>query len=154
MRSQHGFKGPAFESFLNPPVGSGKNPNKNRSLPPGKEYCSHSGKASRLRRLRQSTRHLVDSRDPEVIAAVERVREAVKDDPLPEYTFLYLLFQATETSNSTGASIPEVVGFMIDQWVVMKEKLAEMVKEEESGGSETKPDVNDSVRDGGPEGSA
>ena len=110
------FKGKLFDSFRNPPPRRFNFINKpvpDRALPRNKEWNAHSGRRSRLRNLKNVCHGVLSSKDQELLAAVERLRELTKSEPEPEYGFLHLLFTAMNASLDTGVTITESIDYLI-----------------------------------------
>ena len=111
------FKGLVLPSFLEPPSASLKfKVHPDRALPKGQTWLAHSGRRARIKNLRNECRSILSSKDPEVIAAVDRVRGILKDDPEPEYGLYNILFAARRASDDTGASIPQTIDYMVKKW--------------------------------------
>jgi hypothetical protein len=106
------FKGPVFESFKNPPQALDRPPKGHKVLPPGQSWIAHSGRKARLRNLRQSCRSVFESVDPDTVAAVSRIREALSDN---EAGMLFIINQAREISESTEASLSEAIMIILDK---------------------------------------
>ncbi len=117
------FKGPVFPSFKNPPPASkGFRQHPDRALTVGSEWASHTGRRQRFRNLRNVSRTALNSKDPETISALARIREAVKDDPEPEFGFLNILAAANRSADDTGVSIVEAIDYMLIKWAEINEK--------------------------------
>lgn len=128
------LKGPVFPSFREPPQPNpdGQRHNPNRSIEAGKSWVAHSGIKARLRYLRQQCRPILSSKDPELLAAVERVRlVATKDGITNEAGMLFVLLKAKEISEQMDISVAEAITIMVEQ----------ELKTRENQESESKPKV-------------
>lgn len=118
------LKGPVFPSFERPPRPSTSfRQHPDRALPKGSEWSSHTGRRQRFRNLRNTTRSVLNSKDPETVSALVRIREAVKDDPEPEFGFLNILAAANRSADDTGVSIVEAVDYMLMKWAEINAKV-------------------------------
>ena len=111
------IKGPLFPSFKDPPFPTGHfvnvtaRPEPQRSLPAGKSWIHHDGKQARLRRLRQMCGNIVHSTDPDIMAALQRVREISRDN---EAGFLFVVSKAKSVADSNDLSIAIALNYMVD----------------------------------------
>lgn len=119
------FKGPVFPSYKEPPSPS-STPRElpDRALPPGKSWLSHTGNRARLRNLRTAVKPILDDKSPEMTAALVKLRESVKNDPMPEYAFLHILFSAKEAAEGAGVTPLQSIEYMLQKWEEVAEKYS------------------------------
>jgi hypothetical protein len=123
------IKGPIFPSFREPSnprntlVESQDPPQ--RSLQPGKIWLTHSGRQSRIRRLRQICRPLLNSKDLEIKDAIRRVSEISAEQG--EYGMLIVLSTAKEIAESNNIEFIEAVHTMLDKVVESIAKESEPI---------------------------
>ena len=121
MKGKHNLKGPMFPSFETPPSpGYQKQQKPGRVLPMNSQYVSHSGRAARLRYLRQIAKPFLTSTDRRVQVAVERVRELTGGEPVPEYGMLQLICASKSTADSTGVPWIDSLEYIINRYNQME----------------------------------
>lgn len=130
------LKGPRFPSYTKPPEPSmDRKPNPNRSLPEGREWTAHTGSRAKLRHLRQTCRPLLETKDPEDILGIQRLKDVIEieykdaNEFVKEYGFLYVLFQAQEKSDDSGVPAFAVIDYIIDTSFKKKDTDATSDKE-------------------------
>lgn len=100
------LKGPVFPSYLNQkPEAKGK-----------MQWKAHCNTRAAMRNLRHKCHRFLVSRDTEIVAQVDRVRNAVKDEPNPEFGLLHLLCAAVDASEGTGVAWAECMKYYMDQF--------------------------------------
>lgn len=91
-------------------------PESGRPLPKGKQYARHTGAAQRRRYQRQHARPVLKSKDPEVVAARERLRAACAGEHDPEGEFLQIVAETWSESLQERRPWPAIVNTMLDQF--------------------------------------
>ena len=115
MRSQHGLRGPAFPSFVTPPMPalyrlSVVKADTAKTRLAGKMYLSHQGQRQRMRYLRQRCKPVFDMAAGPLAAAlptialIDELTVLVRDEPHPEYGLLHLISAALDACEGTGAT--------------------------------------------------
>lgn len=102
------LKGARFESFRNPPSPTG-------NAKPRYVFRPHQGRKERIRILKQRCRGLLNSKDPDVIAAGKRIIEACKGLDDLELRILTLMSIALDHAESTEATYAQAVDVLLEQ---------------------------------------
>lgn len=111
------FKGPLFPSYLNP--GTPK---------PKMQWLSHCGKRAQLRNLRRACRKVLEDTNQHVQAQLARVVEAVKDEPMPEFGKLHLIYAAIDACDQTGEPWWVCMKYLMDKFDDMAQDAREKGK--------------------------
>lgn len=106
-RKKNTIKGPIFPSFLNPNLG----PKKILVWAPGTQSVRQCKKNLRLK-----SKHILDSKDPTIVAVGDRVIRGVCHEPDPEYSALHLICAALDASEDTGESWVTCMTYMMDRF--------------------------------------
>jgi len=80
------------------------------------------GVRQQLRYLRNATRHILDSKDPNVIKAGDRVIQACENEPNPEYGILHLYYAAVEACRDTGEPWDVCMNYFMDKFDAKQEE--------------------------------
>lgn len=112
------LKGPVFASYLNQ-----RSPTERAALgrPPRMAWKRHCGSREALRNLRHACAKVLGSNDPADVKAVARVREAVKNEPLPEFGLLHLVSAALDACDQTGEAWRTCMNYLMDQFDAAEE---------------------------------
>ncbi len=78
------------------------------------QWVSLTGKKQRIKNLRSLCKDVLSSTDPEIIESIEKTKEFVKGK-FEEYGLLMMVYQAKETSDSTGLSFPECLDYILEK---------------------------------------
>lgn len=92
-------------------------------LPPGKAYAPHTGSKQRRRYQRQYCRPILKSKNPDVVAARERLREACAGEDDPEGEFLQITAETWSESQQENRPWQEIVNTMLDQFAAADAEL-------------------------------
>lgn len=111
------FKGPVFPSFLN----------QNTSpQAPRMQWKAHCGRKAQLRYLRQACRKILAfPKGTAEWATVQRVEDAVKGEPMPEFGKLHLINAGLEAADQTGESWRTCMNYLMDKFDEMQERYAD-----------------------------
>jgi hypothetical protein len=100
------FKGPNFPSYQIAKLDT------DRKL----QWHAHCGTRAQLRNLRQKCRHILDAKDDETKLMGQRVIEAVKDEPKPEFGALHLIAAALDIANDTDVTWLDAMQYLLDKF--------------------------------------
>lgn len=87
-----------------------------RSLPSGYQYTGFCGKGAQMRLLRQRFKRVQKLKDQPSLAALERLNQAVKDEPDPDFTRLHLAHVALQAAEDTGQTWAQCCVTMLDKF--------------------------------------
>lgn len=121
------FKGIVFPSFKEPPSPTGKISTSTRSLPEGKQYLPHGNSRAMMRNLRHVVKKHLDSKDPDTIEALNRVRMATSTEQNAEHSFLHLLYIANLAAEKSSTPICLAVHLLMNQ---LEQTIAEKKAED------------------------
>lgn len=113
--------------MVDPPTGY--TTKKHYRLKDNEQWISHFSKRRRIKNLRSVCKPVLDSKDPEVCASVELLRETTANEPDPEFGFLHLLFSAKTAADDSGATIVQSITYMMSRWEEHSRSTAELVQE-------------------------
>ena len=105
-----GFKGPMFKSYIDARI----------DAPPKPEFIRHSNTREQLRNLRNKCRHVIDDKDPEVVATGLRVLEAVRDEPVPEFGALHLMAAGIDKAEEEGTTWVQAMATLLDEFTELE----------------------------------
>lgn len=97
--------GPIFKSFY-----------RQQDSPNKMQWKRHQGSRQQVRYLRHRCDHLLNSKDPAIIAVGDRVIMAVKDEPNPEYGALHLMAAGLDASEQTGVSWIDAMTYLLNKF--------------------------------------
>jgi hypothetical protein len=105
-----GFMFPSYKDQIpsGQPSGQGS-----RALPRGQQWLRHAGFRQRMKVLRQQCRELLRSEDPEILAAIEKIRFSTSTEKTPEYGKLYLMNKIREIADDNGIPFPEATDLIL-----------------------------------------
>lgn len=89
-------------------------------LPFGAQWRAHCGKKAQLRNLKHLCKPVLDDHRPHVQVILERLWDAVKEEPEPTFGFLHLIHAAIDASDQTGETWATAMGYLLDQFDNMK----------------------------------
>lgn len=87
-----------------------------RALAPGQQWIGHCGKRAQLRYLRQRFRAAIHHGDEHTLAALERLKESVANEPEPGISVLHLASVALDASRDCGTTWATAVNAMLDAY--------------------------------------
>lgn len=108
------FQGPAFPSYFD-----------QRTPAPRMQWKAHCGKRAQLRNLRHLAKPYLEDPDPAVQAAIQRITEATKNEPMPEFGKLHLIAAAYDAHDQTGESWLTAATYLMDKFDAMEQDAAE-----------------------------
>ena len=100
------FKGPAFPSYIKAKLDT------TQKL----QWNPHCGTRQQLRYLHQKCRHILDAKDDETKLMGQRVIEAVKDEPKPEFGALHLIAAALDIASDTDVTWLDAMQYLLDKF--------------------------------------
>lgn len=100
------LKGIVFPSYLK----------QNGPAPSRMQWKAHCGTRAALRNLRHKCHRYLVSDEVEIATQRQRVRDAVKDEPNPEFGLLHLMCAAVDTSEGTGLPWAECMKYYMDKF--------------------------------------
>jgi hypothetical protein len=92
---------------------------------PKMQWKAHCGRKAQLRNLRQVCRKILESKDSAVQIQVERVIEATKTEPMPEFGKLHLIHSALDACDQTGEPWCVCMKYLMDKFEDMAADAAE-----------------------------
>lgn len=107
------LKGIVFPSYLNQNTGP---------KAPKMQWKAHCGKQAQLRNLKQRCRKVLDAKDSQTRGTVNRVAEAVAQEPMPEFGKLHLIFAGLDAADQTGENFNTCMNYIMDKFDGMKEE--------------------------------
>jgi hypothetical protein len=113
-QNKHGLKGPFMPSMKDQ---TGRN-KKVLVWTPGTQSTRQ-----QKRNLRNKARAVIDSDDPAIIAAGDRVLCAVCGEPDPEFSALHLFNAAIDMADSTGESWATCMNYVMDKFDAMPKEI-------------------------------
>jgi hypothetical protein len=100
------FKGPSFPSYVTAQL----------DLKQKMQWLPHCGTRAQFRNLRQKCRRILDSKEDEIKLMGQRVIEAVKDEPNPEFGALHLIAAALDIEADTGEPWLTCMQYLLDKF--------------------------------------
>lgn len=100
------LKGPVFPSYLNQKGARSSH----------MQWKSHCGNRAALRNLRHKCHKFLISDEVEIATQRQRVRDAVKDEPSPEFGLLHLLCAAVDIADQTGQPWAVCMKYIMDRF--------------------------------------